>query len=208
MVGQQFGRLTVVEPGETRKSKSGVSRHFWRCRCACGSETFADRQSLRTGNTRSCGCLKSERLVAPRRHGFANSRTYRIWAGMRQRCRSNAFYTDRGISVCERWRDFAAFIDDMGECPSRRHTLDRRDNDRGYEPDNCRWVLHKINCRNKRNNRLLTLDGSTATVAEWSERTGIARQTILSRLRLGWSVDGALSTPTHAFHGPNSGRPS
>jgi hypothetical protein len=104
-------------------------------------------------------------------------------------------YGGRGIAVCNRWRkSFDAFLEDMGRRPPGL-CLDRIDNLRGYEPGNVRWVTHKANNRNRRNNRLLTHDGLTLTVIEWSERTGIAEMTLHARLFKGWDVARALTAP-------------
>lgn len=202
MIGLRFGSLVVSGLGPLARTPSGRVRRLWGCFCECGKVTFADRQSLRSGNTTSCGCKKLTLIGrANRTHGLTKTRTYRIWAGMIQRCRSgHRRYQARGISVSERWLSFDSFFADMGECPPR-YTIDREKNDRGYEPGNCRWVPHKVNCRNKGNNRRLAYHGEILTIAEWAERTGLARNTISSRLRLGWTTRKVLSTPVRAQFG-------
>jgi len=117
---------------------------------------------------------------------------------MRKRCsgasewRTN--YFDRGITVCERWMKFENFLADMGECPNGL-TLDRINNDEGYEPGNCRWASIVEQCNNKRTNRIITVDGVSLTVTEWSRRTGISNSAISQRLRLGWSERDAVLSP-------------
>jgi hypothetical protein len=126
---------------------------------------------------------------------------YAIWYFMVLRCTDERApnwpdYGARGIIVCERWRDsFAAFIADMGGRPSSKHSLDRKDNDGNYEPQNCRWATKLEQARNQRRNRRLTWKGETFCLTEWAEKTGVPSQTIWIRIQHGWSVDEALSTP-------------
>jgi hypothetical protein len=94
-------------------------------------------------------------------------------------------YGGRGITICETWHDFAGFLSDMGERPDADHSLDRIDNDRGYGPGNCRWATRVEQQRNRRNNRIITIDGLSLCVAEWAERTGINHESIRGRLRRG-----------------------
>jgi hypothetical protein len=106
-------------------------------------------------------------------------------------------YADRGISVCPEWRgSFQAFLDHVGRAPTPRHSIDRIDNDRGYEPGNVRWATPKQQSYNSRRVRLLTLNGTTLDLVDWERKTGINRITISARLDcLGWSVEKALTKP-------------
>lgn len=132
-------------------------------------------------------------------HGFSQTAEYRAWQAMVKRCTDpeNAAWADyggRGITVCERWRNsVAAFIEDMGAKPTEFHELDRENNDKGYEPDNCRWVLRDINNRNRRSNRIVEWRGQQKTLVEWCEITGLAFTTLKWRLDNGWSVDRAMT---------------
>lgn len=145
-------------------------------------------------------------------HGLSYTPEYRAWQTMRLRCTNpaNAAYPDyggRGIKVCERWlNDVAAFVADMGPKPSPLHEIDRRDNDGHYEPGNCRWVLRKINDRNRRNNRRLTYKGETLTLVEWCERASLLTDTVSKRIAGGWSVERALTTPARAKRPNGSAR--
>jgi hypothetical protein len=124
---------------------------------------------------------------------------YAVWASMIARCNTpthKAFprYGGRGITVCERWRRYEHFIADMGPCP-RGLTLERIDNDKGYEPSNCKWATRAAQNRNTSQTRWLTLNGVTLCQQDWCHRTGLSWGTLNGRLRRKWSVERALTTP-------------
>jgi len=131
------------------------------------------------------------------KHGLYYHRVYKIYYGMLTRCydENNEDYYQRGIEVCDRWRDsFEDFVSDMGLPPSNIHQIDRIDNDGNYEPSNCRWVTPKENNNNRRSSNLLTYDGKTQSVTLWADETGIGRSTISRRInQLGWSIEDALT---------------
>lgn len=154
LTGQRFGRLTVVERGGRTPSGRNV---MWRCRCDCGQERTVVSSVLTRGESASCGCLRREASKArATKHGHATgetSRTYNSWACMWQRCTNPEYsqygrYGGRGISVCERWSSFTAFLADMGERPEGR-TLDRINTNGNYEPNNCRWATPKEQTANR-----------------------------------------------------------
>ena len=160
MIGQVFSRLTVVERRENDKH----NKKRWYCVCICGGSTVATTSDLRTGNTNSCGCYVLDRIrEVNTRHGSHGTSTYNIWKEMNARCRRETHirwpdYGGRGISVCPQWQGeggFARFLADMGERPEGL-VLDREDNDKGYYPENCRWVTHSVSNKNTRRNSVET----------------------------------------------------
>lgn len=135
--------------------------------------------------------------------GKTKSPTWLSWLCMWRRCTVASrwdfkFYGGRGVKICDRWRVFANFLADMGERPAGT-SLDRIDFDGNYEPDNCRWATRVQQQNNRRSNRLVTCGGVTATLAEWSRRTGLGRQLIAARLGYGWSPERALSQPIRTW---------
>lgn len=194
--GHRFGRLTVLARAEN--SRNGDAQ--WRCQCDCGAQTTATTSNLRSGNTSSCGCFRAEkkRLTATT-HGGVGTRVYSVWKSMIQRCTNPnnprwASYGGRGITVCVAWQTFENFRRDMGDPPAGA-SIDRIDNDRGYEPGNCEWSTGQDQNRNKRSNRQITYQGRTQPLAAWCEDLGLPYFTVHSRLRHGWSVERAFSTP-------------
>lgn len=200
VAGVKYGRLTLIR--EVSRSTSG---RMVMCRCECGTVSVFIFKSIRTGNTSSCGCLRKEMVArknfrhgnAPRDENGKRIPEYVIWKGMRQRCSArNCEHSDRyalrGIFVCERWNNFENFLKDMGRRPSDSHQIDRIDNDGPYSPENCRWVTPKEQQRNKRSNVVLTFNGTSATIAEWSEILEIPYSRIMSRIVRGKSIDEIL----------------
>lgn len=200
MAGQTFGRLTAIECVGRRGRKA-----LWRCHCSCGAIVDVVGYSLRLGDSKSCGCLKKELTGnRARTHGMHKTTEWRVWVAMKDRCtnpKTPAWkdYGGRGITVCQEWLDsFAAFYRDMGPRPPNR-TLDRLNNDKGYNPSNCAWRTQKEQHNNRRSNRHLTLNGRTMTMSQWAEEIGIEVRTLHARLKIGWSVEKALTQPLRPY---------
>lgn len=190
-VGTVFGRLTVIGPAVKR----GVAgNRCFPCRCECGRVVFPQSASLRSGRSTACGCVR-------RKHnGQSADPIYKVWVSMIARCHNpnNSGYKNygaRGIRVCDRWREsFGNFIADVGERPGRVE-LDRIDVDGHYEPGNVRWATRQQNMWNQRRTRLVTHNGETLPILEWSRRTGLSWSTIYNRLQRGYSESEAVSAP-------------
>lgn len=201
LIGEKFDRLKVVEYLGTQ----GKGERRWRCVCVCGNFVEASTDTLRRKHTKSCGCLKRDMQRARcTTHGMSRIPEHDVWGEIKARClnkKNKAYpvYGGRGIAVCERWRNsFELFISDMGRRPTPLHSIDRINNDGNYEPGNCRWATMKEQSRNRQNNIVLTVDGTTRNIHEWSALVGIAYGTILYRVNNGWSHKRATTIkPTH-----------
>lgn len=153
---------------------------------------------------------RQARSRALTKHGRTETPEWKSWMHMKSRCftPSDAKYPDygaRGITVCDRWRDsFENFLADMGPKPSRKHTIDRIDNDGNYEPGNCRWATNREQCNNRRSNVILEFRGERMNATQWAQRLGVDPNRITARIRLGWTAERALTQPLRrtASRGP------
>lgn len=199
LLGQRFGRLLVVE----RVDNDRFGKARWRCRCDCGRETTTRANTLRKGETQSCGCLHAETVKTARlTHGAARSPLYRVWSTMKSRCETPTdqrypWYGARGIAVCTRWRErFTAFAHDMGVRPPGMK-LERRDNDGDYTPENCYWATSTQQMRNTRRTWRLVHNGVARTLGEWAEVTGLPETLLYYRIKTaGWPPSKALTKPS------------
>lgn len=183
--GQRFGRLTVL--GRAGSNKYNYAT--WLCICDCGKKTIVAGKSLRTGNTKSCGCLvvddaraKNEKYI--KTHGKTNTRLFRVWSSMKTRCdnpnaTSYSDYGGRGITVCDEWeKDFESFYKwamEQGYDPTAKrgeHTIDRIDSNKGYSPENCRLANSVQQANNRRSTRFITVDGDKRSLSEWARYYG------------------------------------
>jgi hypothetical protein len=194
-IGQRFGKLTVLEQAPTQGKRSMI-----KCACDCGNICVVRQDSVLMGKTQSCGCLQKEAVrVCNTKHGMYNTRLYRIWVGMLQRCENSQNpnfkrYGARGISVTKEWHDFEMFRDwALNTGYSDILEIDRIDNNGNYEPVNCQWVTHSKNNRNKRNNRLVTVGGRTQSLTEWAVETGMPVKRLANRIERGWDPERAIA---------------
>lgn len=203
--GKKFGRLTAIEDiGKTKRGR------VWRCICECGNETQSISTYLKIGHKKSCGCLHADSAkisgLKQRTHGYTTvdkkwtASEYGVWMSMKARCgnpkaASYKRYGARGIKVCERWMKFENFIKDMGPRPTNKHSLDRIDTNKGYDPENCRWADQMQQAQTRTNVRKIHAFGETMTASMWERRTGISALTIRNRIDAGWSPEDALTKP-------------
>jgi hypothetical protein len=194
LTGKRFGRWTVVALDSIRNTNA-----YWKCRCDCGGEKAVASSSLKQGQSKSCGCLARETKSALT-HGMTYSPTWTSWGKMKQRAGLNrrsrhheTLYAH--VDADPRWSSFEEFFKDMGERPSKRHSLDRIDNSKGYWKDNCRWALQREQCANKRTNIHVLVDGERMCLKQACEKAGHHYNKIYARMAKGMSFDQALASP-------------
>jgi hypothetical protein len=200
LVGQKFGRLTVLDRDISASSGAGHHVKFI-CICDCGNKVSVSGTNLRRGISKSCGCLRGDSIKQRNvTHCLTGTRLHKIWIGMKERCYTTHFaayqhYGGRGIKVCDEWKDdFQAFYDwAMSNEYDDTKSIDRIDSDGNYEPSNCRWVTYSIQNKNKRTSKLITFQGKTQNLVDWERETGIDHRTIDARLKYGWSIEDALT---------------
>lgn len=196
LVGMRFGRLSVIG-----KTKTKSNRVAWICKCDCGNETTPMTTSLLKGRTKSCGCFHRDRTAETfRKHGQYNTRLYRIWGNMHQRCSNPKkdnyhLYGAKGVSVCDEWKDFSDFSKwAMENGYSDSLSIDRIETDKGYSPENCRWATPQEQTDNRSCTKLISFNGKTQTIKRWAEETGIPYKNLLWRIDHGWDAEKALTT--------------
>lgn len=201
LTGQKFGQLSVLSfDHKDEKSR----KKFWKCQCDCGNTVIVYQNHLKSGHTKSCGCLHSRQDINVKhgccRRKIPKERIYKIWIGIKSRCLNNnnqAFskYGERGITVCDEWLDFTTFkqwalnngyADDL--------SIDRIDVNGDYCPENCRWVNETVQANNRRTSSYLTLDKETHTKAEWEKIMGLPKGIINQRINAGWTIQQAITT--------------
>jgi hypothetical protein len=191
--GHVFGRMTVI-----REAPPKGGRRAFELRCQCGRTVAATLTNLRRPRTTSCGCYQ-----AAFRHGGSRTSEYKSWRSMIARCTDPthdryADYGGKGVVICQRWLDaFSDFLTDMGRKPTPRHTIDRIDNSRGYEPGNCRWASKSEQASNRSTNRIIQFRGKSMTLAAASREIGMRPITLQKRLDAGWPVERAMTEPLH-----------
>ena len=273
LTGQRYGRLTVVEQAKTHVTPGGRNVYMWRCVCDCGKESIVPTSALRSGDTKSCGCLQRERaheasfidisgnrygrLVAinpirknngiywvckcdcgnttevlpqhlnrglirscgclrkdvsskkNKKHGMSKTRIYKEWKGIKERClnkNNHAYknYGGRGITICDEWlgeNGFEYFCDwAMQNGYQDNLTIERKDVNGNYCPENCCWIPLGEQALNTRNNVYLEYNGESKPISQWAKEYGINYQVFHNRVRnLGWSMERALHEPVHQY---------
>lgn len=203
---EKYGMLTIIKEVDPYISPTGGKHRMVLCLCECGREKILSLEKIKAGKTKSCGCLRK----APRErcpwHDVINTRIYTIWSNMNTRCNNRSVkayknYGGRGITVCEEWHRFEPFYKwAVSSGYDNSLFLDRIDNDKGYSPENCRWVNAYVQGNNKRTNRKITYNGETHTKAEWASILNVSYKALSGRIERGWSVERAFSQPYRKSH--------
>lgn len=202
LTGQRFNRLSVIERDLT--PQKGRKRAKWLCKCDCGKIISAVSTDLLRGHTQSCGCYQKSQASkslteikrkSPRFHK-SKTKAYRIWHGMMRRCNNPAtkfysYYGGRGIKVCERWHDYDAFIEDMGE-PGLQDTLDRIDPDGNYCPENCRWATMQEQNNNRRSTHFICYNDHTYSCKQFANEFGLSYYYVCGLYKRGLTGDKIL----------------
>lgn len=201
LTGQTFGKLMVIR----KSSKTGNGKYpvtHWECKCECGKIKAIAANALRGGVTISCGCATRFKP----KHNMCLSKEYCSWTGMKKRAlgkeKRYSQYVNKGIDPL--WIDsFEVFFKDMGPSPSPHHTIERKDNSKGYFKWNCIWATSKEQNRNYSLNRVIEYMGISLCVTDWAEKLNIPRHLIYQRLNRGWSIDKTLNTEKSSKHSHN-----
>lgn len=210
IIGMRFGRLTVQSYSHSQKSEKWAGyKHYYNCICDCGNTYIGERNSLKSGNTQSCGCIRSEMLIKRNKdtgilHG--DSKKYRwlygIWIAMKSRCENPlnkcySFYGGNGIQVCPQWHDWEQFKQwALNNGYQDNLTIDRIDFSGNYEPSNCRWADCQTQANNKRNNKYITYQGRTQSLSDWCRELGLNYDRTKQR------INACSMTPDEAFNLP------
>lgn len=195
ITGKKFNMLTVV-----KMSDSVNGKRRWECICDCGNKTIVRGNNLKSGAVKSCGCTK--KIAHNRMHGESKTKLYRMWKSMIYRCHNPKnhaykYYGARGIIVCNQWHDYLTFkkwVNETRQDPNS--TIERKDNNGNYCPENCKWVDAKAQANNRRNNVIIEYKNETHNLTEWCEILNLDYKNIHNRIyKLGWSFGRAISTP-------------
>lgn len=201
--GRKFGRLLVVQRSEDYVSPNGHHVVCWECECDCGTKHYiVSGNSLKKGSTSSCGCISKE-FPKHKTHGQSKTQLYKEWCDIKKRCynsksKSYPDYGMRGITLCQEWHDYVkyyAYVSVLPHFQEKGYTLNRIDNNGNYEPGNVEWATKAEQANNRRSSRLLEYNEKRQTIAQWSAEIGIEQTTLSARLRMGWSIEKALTTP-------------
>ena len=195
LIGKKYGRLTIIKRVDIESKQIVVL-----CKCDCGNEAKVLLSSLKTGNTKSCGCISHEMLLERNlKHNLHNTKLYSVWKAMRQRCNNNKnkdykWYGEKGIKVCKEWDDFEVFYNwAINNGYEDGLTIDRIDTKGDYCPDNCRWITIQEQQNNKSNCRIIEYKGEVNTLTYFSKKYHIKRSTLYDRIFIkNYSVDYAI----------------
>lgn len=188
-IGQKYGKLLVLELSHKEESV-----YYWKCKCDCGNECIVDGHAMQSKNTLSCGCIRKNILRKRNfRHGKCDTKAYQIWCGMKTRCYNKndefyEYYGGKGIKLSNEWLDFNIFFNDMGN-PPKGLSIERKDNNKNYCKENCKWATQKEQANNRSNNKIIKYNGKSQTLSQWSNELNIKYSILLDRLNQGWTIE-------------------
>jgi len=195
-MNNKYNSWVVLDSNEIHRD----NKIYVKCECECGNTKEVILKNLKTGRSKSCGCVGRKKTTDRNtKHGMRLTKTWRIWQAMKNRCyNKNTIqynnYGGRGIEVCDDWKNsFMSFYNDVGEAPADK-SIDRINNDGNYEPNNVKWSTSKQQCQNKGNNRKI----NGVCISEISKSLGGGHSLVAKRLKRGWSVDRAINEKTNA----------
>lgn len=207
VVGNVYGRLTVKSFSRRHVTACGGYLNYWNCVCECGSDTEVTNRNLTSGHTLSCGCLRDQiNSKVHTVHGYARKGqihpVHAVWRKIIQRCDYEADprfhrYGGRGIKLCDRWRVFENFAEDMMAGWKPGLTVERKDNDGDYCPENCTWDTRKVQANNRSTNVCVEIDGKRFTMSQLSEKIGINAGLLRWRMKMRWPIERLIVPPTH-----------
>lgn len=192
LTGLKFNHFTAIEVAENR---NGVYYWLWKCDCGALLKIKGSLVTRKNKPQKSCKDCYSKRRIL---HGQTNTKEFFAWRGILSRCndknsKSYSSYGGRGIFVCDRWLEFKNFYEDMGKAPSKKHSIDRINNDKGYFKENCRWATSKMQVLNRRNTRYIEYNGIKKSISEWAESLGMHYAKLFNRINRGWDIEKALN---------------
>jgi len=207
--GQKFGMLTVIS-FKYKKGQKGKYKYYYECKCDCGNTVITRGDGLTSGHTRSCGCLqKAAARKLCKTHGMSDTRFHAIWGNMKARCFNKTSFPEaknyslRGITLCDKWKNFEGFYDDMyesyiehiNEYGEKDTSIDRIDVNKGYCKDNCKWSTFLEQCNNKTDTHWIEYDDKRMSVADWARELGMPYEALYARIKRKWSIEKAFTTP-------------
>jgi len=206
--GQTFGLLTVMD-----RTKIGNRKVYYECKCACGNTVIVESYNLKSGHTKSCGCIgrqkaKNRMIEVNTTHGMTHTRFYSIYCSMKKRCkpyhRHYKDYGGRGIFVCSKWEKsfenfkndmYESYLDHVNKFGENNTSIDRIDTNESYCKENCRWSTNIEQNNNKRNTRYFTYNGECKPLRYYSTKYNINLDTLCSRIYHNWKIEDAINKP-------------
>lgn len=196
LTGNIYGKLIVTNFAYRKRSGKNY-KYYWACQCDCGGICTVESNNLKSGITKSCGCYRED---FRKKHSLSRTRIYRTWRNIKNRCKNlngKDFnrYGGRGIDICNEWLNYDIFYDwAMANGYKENLTIDRIDNNKGYEPSNCRWATMEEQSQNTSKVISITYNNETHSLSKWARITGISRQTLYTRYKKGWDIEKMLTT--------------